>query len=439
MSETTGDGTSDGASDGTGTAGVSRAGLAWFARRAHVVLDEIGEVALCGLTDDEVVESAVQLDRLAQRLEQRRLAVVGEVVRRELPVGAHAPEAGGDETGDAVVVTGPATGQAVRRERRLAQALEAFDLTRAALAGGLLRVEQAAVITTAVEALPVDIGPADRARAEQHLVGEAVRYDAKQLRVLGRHLLDVIAPDLADEHLARQLEAEEERAARATMLSMVEDGHGGCHGRFTIPSLHGAMLTSMLNALANPALPDPIAREDQTGSRVATVEVRGQAFCQLLERYPTDRLPTTGGVTAQVVVTMPIETLEGRLQSAQILGTHVDLSPATARRLACAAGVIPAVLGSTSQVLDLGRRSRLHTRSQRLALAIAQQGLCAVEHCDTPASWADAHHLQPWSHHGTTTLDNGVLLCPRHHTAIHRDDTGTTRLPDGSLRYHRRT
>ena len=423
---------------------VGRAGLTWFAQRAHEVLDQLGEACLFGTPDTELVDTAAALDRLTQRLEQRRLAVVAETVRRELPQGAHTPVAADpDETVTAGatrprVVTGPATGQRARRERRLAAELETHDLTRAALAGGVVRVEQAQEILGAVEALPDEIGRVDRDRAEAHLLDAAARHDARQLRVLGRHLLEVIAPDLADEHLARRLEAEEERAARATVLTLVEDGRGTCHGRFRISSLHGAMLTTMLDALANPALPDAIPRQRPNGP-VSAPEVRGQAFCALLERYPVERLPTTGGVTAQVVVTVPLETLEGRLRSAQVLSSHVEISPATARRLACAAGVIPAVLGSRSQVLDLGRRSRLHNRSQRLALSLQQRGRCAVDGCDIPATWADAHHLRAWSHGGRTSLENGVLLCPKHHTTLHRPGTDLTRLPDGSVRYHHRT
>ncbi len=37
----------------------------------------------------------------------------------------------------------------------------------------------------------------------------------------------------------------------------------------------------------------------------------GQAFVEYVERYPTERLPDAGGLNATVVVTMPVETLNG--------------------------------------------------------------------------------------------------------------------------------
>ena len=58
------------------------------------------------------------------------------------------------------------------------------------------------------------------------------------------------------------------------------------------------------------------------------------------------------------------------------------ISAGLARRLACEGGVIPAVyahgLGGPSQVLDLGRRRRLHTTPQRIAMTIRDQG-CTAE------------------------------------------------------------
>jgi hypothetical protein len=121
------------------------------------------------------------------------------------------------------------------------------------------------------------------------------------------------------------------------------------------------------------------------------------------------------------------------------LGTHHHLSPAATRTLACAAGVIPAVLDSTGRVLDLGRRTRTATPGQRLALTLQQSGTCGIETCDRPTTWADAHHWrQRWTDGGKTDLDDLVLLCRRHHTLTHLP--GRTLHPQPNGRYHiRRT
>ena len=72
------------------------------------------------------------------------------------------------------------------------------------------------------------------------LLEHAADHDAKALRVLGRRILDVVAPEIGEAHEARVLEAEEQAARAGASFTMVEDGHGRCHGRFTIPALHGA-------------------------------------------------------------------------------------------------------------------------------------------------------------------------------------------------------
>ncbi|HEX5205028.1 MAG TPA: HNH endonuclease, partial [Actinoplanes sp.] len=102
--------------------------------------------------------------------------------------------------------------------------------------------------------------------------------------------------------------------------------------------------------------------------------------------------------------------------------TGQRLSASTARRLACDARILPAVLGSAGQVLDTGRTQRLATGSLRRALHIRDGG-CAFPDCDYPPRWTDAHHIVPWTHGGPTNLDNLVLLCRHHHRLIHQTDT----------------
>ena len=58
----------------------------------------------------------------------------------------------------------------------------------------------------------------------------AGEHDAKALRILGRRLLDVIAPDLADQHEADLLAKEEAKALRTARFTMTDDGHGKVHG-----------------------------------------------------------------------------------------------------------------------------------------------------------------------------------------------------------------
>ena len=178
------------------------------------------------------------------------------------------------------------------------------------------------------------------------------------MKRLGRRLLEVIDPEAADAHEAKLLETRGTRRQAACRLTMWEDGHGKVHGRFTLDALTGAMLKKALLALAAPK--HQAATQGPLGERRPTPERLGRAFTELIQRYPTNRLPKAGGVNATVVVTMTLESLLGGLKAAQ-LDTGQTISAVPARRLACEAGIIPAVLGGQSQVLDLGRKRRFHT------------------------------------------------------------------------------
>ena len=137
------------------------------------------------------------------------------------------------------------------------------------------------------------------------------------------------------------------------------------------------------------------------------------------------------------MVTVRHESLVTGLGSAR-LDTGGVISAAEARRLACRAGILPAVLGGASQILDLGRTRRFHSRAQRIAMAVRDGG-CTAEGCDWPPGLCHAHHEQPWSRGGPTTLADGRLLCPRHHVRAHDPTYTMTRLASGEVAFHRRT
>ena len=155
-------------------------------------------------------------------------------------------------------------------------------------------------------------------------------------------------------------------------------------------------------------------------------------MCRLIETLDPETLPTNGGLTANVVVTMTLDTLTGGLATAT-MDTGCELSPGEARRMACTAALIPLVLGGPSEILDHGRKRRLHTKPQRLAMAIRQSFRCAAEGCTRPTTMCDAHHLTPWSQGGTTNLDDAVLICARHHTLAHHPDHQVHRQPDATI------
>ena len=106
------------------------------------------------------------------------------------------------------------------------------------------------------------------------------------------------------------------------------------------------------------------------------------------------------------------------------------LSPASVRKLACEAGIIPVMLGSDGEPLELGRASRFFTPGQKRLLWLRDGG-CTFPGCTMPAHWTDAHHVQYWSLGGRTDIGNAALLCERHHTRVHQQELTCTIRDDG--------
>ena len=140
-----------------------------------------------------------------------------------------------------------------------------------------------------------------------------------------------------------------------------------------------------------------------------------------------------GGAKATLMVTMNLTELTERVGAATVVGTTEDgtlLAPETARRIACDAGIIPVVLGSHGEVLDLGRTERLFSPAQARAVLLRDRH-CSFPACDIPAFWTQLHHVRHWADGGATDLRNATLLCTRHHTIVHRDRLTATVTPTG--------
>ncbi len=94
------------------------------------------------------------------------------------------------------------------------------------------------------------------------------------------------------------------------------------------------------------------------------------------------------------------------------------VSAQTARRMACDAGAVVMQHAPDGAVLDVGRKTRTIPPALRRALQARDQQ-CRFPGCS--ARRCDAHHVRHWADGGRTRLDNLVLLCRRHHRAVHEE------------------
>ena len=294
------------------------------------------------------------------------------------------------------------------------QLRDAFD-------AGAVSAEHVEVVTGVIAGLSDAVDPATLLEAEQFLVEQAAAHDPKALAHIGKHLRHVL--------VGPQRLAEEEQHAVATRTFEIReqhDGSGKVRGHLD-PELT-ALLRSQLSPLAAPRA----AADGQRDLRTAA-QRNADALAELLRRYAGANLsPASHGAAATITVTMALETLERRLGTA---GASLDwsgpLSAASARRLACDARLIPVVLGTAGEPLDVGRSSYPVTAAIWRAL-VARDGGCGFAGCDRPPEWTEAHHIRPWADGGETSVDNCGLFCDFHHRRLHHDGWEVT-LIDGVI------
>jgi hypothetical protein len=175
-----------------------------------------------------------------------------------------------------------------------------------------------------------------------------------------------------------------------------------------------------------------------TGEKVPHDQRLGLALQAFLEALDPAKLPIKAGAGTSLIVTMDHDKLRDGLG----VGTLPNGDPISAgqtRRLSCSAGILPAVLGTDSVVLDLGTTSRFFKRWQIIAKRITTK-TCQAHGCTVPADWCEAHHGRtPWAQGGTTDLADLDFLCPFHHHRAHDPGYRVDRMPNGDYRFHRRT
>ncbi len=259
---------------------------------------------------------------------------------------------------------------------------------------------------------------------------------------------------LARYGLDEVLDLEQEAAKRYVGLSQPRVGElGVAEYRLTLDPEGRAVLEAALGPLSA-----PVPVDGERDLRPAD-QRRGEALVTLVRRGVAGAGSVPATTKAQVFVTVDLDTLRhrtvveaaGPTASAKpfarpgagevLAGTQAGtlLSAAVVRRMACDAAIIPTVLGSAGEVVDLGCSVRLFTPAQVRRLWLRDRG-CSFPGCGMPAHWTDAHHLVHWADGGPTNLTNAALLCQRHHTVVHQrrlagrvtDDTVVWDLVTGS-------
>ena len=225
-----------------------------------------------------------------------------------------------------------------RADLALATALDReHPVLAAAMREGDVTLAQAQVIRRALAALPVERRRRHRWRRPRRTwSAQAGVFGPKELARLGRRILDVVAPEIAEEAEARRLAELEANAAA------VDPVHDAPSGRRHHPDLRAApgcgrhTARHLPRGLRQPPQgPRPPARTRPRGdpfTRLPYPRRMGEALCQFLESIDITRLPIHGGDATTLVITMSLDSLRAELATADLIGAGLvpgDEPPAT--------------------------------------------------------------------------------------------------------------
>ncbi|MFZ0121460.1 MAG: DUF222 domain-containing protein [Pseudonocardiaceae bacterium] len=275
--------------------------------------------------------------------------------------------------------------------------------TAAAVAEHAIGPADVTVIRSVLARIPAHVDAPQRAEIEAELAKHARTLDAAQLSLLGTRILAYL-----DQDGPRPKDIAETR--RRLTFTDLDGGYelGGWLDREAAEILRAA--------LSPLAAPRPTT-DTEVDFRTAA-QRDADALVELAQRsLDAGDLPTEGGERPQVVVTMSLGVLQGRIGAAS-LAFGGPINADIARRIACDARVIPVVLGARGEPLDIGRASYTVPTAIRRAVLVRDAG-CAFPGCPVPARWCDIHHVTHWADHGPTSVENCVALCGRHHRLIH--------------------
>lgn len=292
---------------------------------------------------------------------------------------------------------------AAGRARRIvsdAHAAEKAPATHRAWAEGRLSTDQARRLFAVAEVAP------DRLREAEGTLVDAV----EGLSVSDTHRLveywrqSVEGPN--------ELAVESQMERRGLSMSRSWDGMRRVDGWLT--SVAAAAIEAALAA----HMPPPAEDDDRTPR-----QRRHDALEELARSYlDHGDTPQVGGEKLHIVLLADLDAVRGIAG-----GTHETLDGGdivdveTLRMLACDSSISRIVLGPDSEILDVGRKTRVWTTAQRRAI-VARDRHCRAPGCERPPRWCDIHHLDHWVDGGVTSVEKGKLLCRFHHVLEHVDE-----------------
>lgn len=274
-----------------------------------------------------------------------------------------------------------------------------FRATFASWRVGQITTDQAQMLFQAARQLPDKYPAAEAVLLE--IIGDTAEETEKTL-AYWRHSVD-------RRGLAVDLEAQ--MARRRFDYSLRASGM--IEGEFALTNTAGEAFIAALDSV----MPPPEAGDDRSGS-----QRRHDAFEDLARGFLAGGEPShVGGERPHVNVFVDVDALEGIPGGLHETEGGRVLDIETIRLLSCDSSVSRIVWKGESEIMNVGRRTRVIPTALRRAV-VARDRHCMWKGCSRSPRWCDVHHLHSWADGGDTSLSNLCLLCRYHHTLVHRHD-----------------
>ncbi len=353
-----------------------------------------------------------------------RLTAVAGVLLAKADATQESMRSAGTPTSSWLTVTAGMSNREAAGFLHQAQELAAHPDVADAATAGRISVGQARAIHTVLGGLD-GLDGAQQAKAEDLLLHLAGAMDSDRLAKSAPQILAEVAPERAEENVERRLQRQAEAALRNRSLVFGRDGNGSVTFSGSLPLVDGEAWIAILDAYTESRRRSALEERDPLATGLSPQQRRADALIAMVINHQRGkRAPKVAGDRPRIVVTLDYDKLLRDAAAAGLIGQDEPISAGDLRRLCCEGGLLPAVLGGHSQVLDVGRERRLVIPDIRAALDLRDGG-CIFPGCEARACTCEAHHVVPWWAGGKTALCNLCLLCHHHHALLEPAKYGT--------------
>jgi len=417
--------------------------------QAEAVLSDVARVDRAALSDTDLVAIAKAEEQVGRFIDTSRVLSAGEIAERsrfELGADGLSMRLGERKPINFIEqLTLISQAEAARRIRvglairpRQSMVGEALPPERPVVADamidGLLGMDAAVAILASLKqaARGSDATPENLDSAERALVTLGTTASADLVADTGRVWRDALDPD--------GIEPRYEDIRQRRMVTIGRERNGIKNYNIKADPETSAVLDAIfIDSMDPKALPRFLSDEDRARGLTLVEDDKGELVETLADprsieqkridilkgvltaglratREGSSNLRTVGSVTAVI----QLKDLQSGTGFGILEGTDEAIPASAIQELACDTGFTQIVLGSKGQPLYHGLVLRYFTEAQRRSMVARDGDRCIATGCKTRAASCHAHHVIFYANAGPTDINNGVLLCPAHHHALHQ-------------------